>query len=306
MARVSTPFPSDYPEVTAVADRSALQQPRSESEVAFFVMIYGELLGRRFEIGREPMIIGRSVECHIRLVDDSVSRMHCQVAPGKDGVVLIDQDSTNGTYVNGSIVSARHLKDGDRVQIGRSIFKFITGDNIEQHYHEEIYRLKTTDGLTGAFNKRHFDDELKREVFRFLRYRRPLSLIMIDIDHFKNVNDEYGHLAGDRVLADLAKQLTSVARAEDTFCRYGGEEFTVLMPETELSEAVERAEMMRALIERARFEFDNVPIPVTISAGVAEAKPSHEDPDEFVAAADRRLYDAKRGGRNRVEPPPED
>ncbi|MBW2276116.1 MAG: GGDEF domain-containing protein [Deltaproteobacteria bacterium] len=305
MSRFSTPNPSDYPEVTAVADRDALMVPRQGAESANFVMIYGEHLGQRFSISGEPLVIGRAAECHIRLADDSVSRQHCQVLPGKDGIVLMDQNSTNGTYVNDTVVSARHLKDGDRVQVGRSIFKFITGDNIEQHYHEEIYRLKTTDGLTGAFNKRYFDEELKREVFRYLRYRRPLALIMIDIDHFKNVNDDYGHLAGDRVLADLAKLLISIKRSEDTFCRYGGEEFTVLMPETVLSEAVERAEMMRSMVERARFEFDGVAIPITISAGVAEAKPSYEESDEFVAASDKKLYEAKNGGRNRVEPPPE-
>jgi two-component system cell cycle response regulator len=304
MPRATTPTPSDYPEVTAVADRSDLMRPRPVAESANLVMIYGEHLGRRYVISRDPIQIGRSVECQIRLEDDSVSRLHCQVLPGKDGVVLVDQDSTNGTYVNSTAVSARHLRDGDRVQVGRSIFKFITGDNIEQHYHEEIYRLKTTDGLTGAFNKRSFDEELKREMFRFLRYRRPLSMIMIDIDHFKHVNDEYGHLAGDRVLCDLARLLMSLARSEDIFCRYGGEEFAVLLPETLLSEAIERAEMMRAMVERARFEFDGVPIPVTISAGVAEAKPNQEEPDEFVAAADRKLYEAKHGGRNRVEPPP--
>jgi diguanylate cyclase (GGDEF)-like protein len=306
MSRVSTPTPSDYPEVTAVADRDALMVPRKGAESANLVMIYGEHLGQRFSIGGEPIHIGRAADCHIRLVDDSVSRQHCQILPGKDGVVLIDQNSTNGTYVNGTVVSARHLRDGDRVQVGRSIFKFITGDNIEQHYHEEIYRLKTTDGLTGAFNKRYFDEELQREIFRYLRYRRPLAMVMIDIDHFKNVNDEYGHLAGDRVLADLAKLLISISRSEDTFCRYGGEEFAVLMPETELSEAVERAEMMRSMVERARFEFDGVPIAVTISAGVAEAKPSYEESDEFVAASDKKLYEAKNGGRNRVEPPPAD
>jgi diguanylate cyclase (GGDEF)-like protein len=305
MRRITTPAPGEYPEVTAVADRATLERPRAQSETAVLVMIYGEHLGQRFEISGDTMNIGRSADCQLRLEDDSVSRHHCQVVPGPDGVVLVDQDSTNGTYVNGTIVSARHLRDGDRVQVGRSIFKFITGDNIEQHYHEQIYRLKTTDGLTGAFNKRHFDEEIKREVFRYLRYRRPLALIMFDIDHFKNVNDEYGHLAGDRVLADLSRLLSSVSRAEDTFCRYGGEEFAVLMPETQLSEAVERAENMRAMVERARFEFDGVSIPITISGGVAEAQPSQEESDEFVAAADRKLYDAKRGGRNRIEPPPE-
>jgi diguanylate cyclase (GGDEF)-like protein len=305
MSRISTPTPSDFPEVTAVADRADLMRPRVGAESANLVMIYGEHLGRRFAIGGEPITIGRGVDCHIRLADDSVSRQHCQVIPGKDGVVLMDQSSTNGTYVNGTIVSARHLRDGDRVQVGRSIFKFITGDNIEQHYHEEIYRLKTTDGLTGAFNKRYFEEELQREFFRFLRYRRPLAMVMLDIDLFKNVNDQYGHLAGDRVLADLAKLLISITRSEDTFCRYGGEEFSVLMPETELSEAIERAEMMRSMVERARFEFDGVPIAVTVSAGVADARPSFEEASEFVASADKRLYDAKGGGRNQVQPPPD-
>ena len=295
---------SSPPDVTAVADVAGIGVSREQAGKSFCVMIYGEFLGRRFEVNDIPLSIGRATDAQIRLEDDSVSRAHCQLVPRADGVVIVDQQSTNGTYVNGTAVSTRILKDGDRIQVGRSIFKFLTGSNIEQTYHEEIYRLKTTDGLTGAYNKRSFDEELGREIFRFLRYRRPLSLVMFDIDHFKQVNDEYGHLAGDRVLSELGALFKSVVRPEDIFCRYGGEEFALLLPETDLDQAGAIAEKARALIERTRFEFDGLVIPVTISAGVAQAGPRAETSDDFVAAADRQLYAAKHGGRNRVEPPP--
>ena len=301
---MARPRPSDSPaDVTIVHDASAIRIPKEDSRVSSIVVIYGEFLGRRFQIDSAPLTIGRSQDCTIQLAsDDSVSRLHCRVSPGDDGVVIVDLNSTNGTYVNDTAVSARHLHDGDRVQVGRSIFKFLMGSNIEQAYHEEIYRLKTTDGLTGANNKRAFDEELQREFHRFLRYGRPLVLIMFDIDHFKKVNDTYGHLAGDRVLSELGRLLGGAVRAEDTFCRYGGEEFALLLPETGLVDGVRLAERLRADVEAARFEFDDMIIPVTISGGVAEASSDMAGPDKFVAAADERLYAAKRSGRNRIEP----
>jgi diguanylate cyclase (GGDEF)-like protein len=295
---------SSPPDVTAVADVAGIGVSTEQAGRSFCVMIYGEFLGRRFEVTDIPLSIGRATDAQIRLEDDSVSRAHCQIVPRADGVVIVDQQSTNGTYVNGTAVNTRILRDGDRIQVGRSIFKFLSGSNIEQTYHEEIYRLKTTDGLTGAFNKRSFDEELGREIFRFLRYRRPLSLIMFDIDHFKRVNDDFGHLAGDRVLSKLGSLFNRVSRPEDVFCRYGGEEFALLLPETGLDQACTIAEEARALVERTRFDFDDLVIPVTISAGVAQAGPLAETSDDFVAAADKRLYAAKAGGRNRVEPPP--
>ena len=303
---MARPRPSDSPaDVTIVHDASAFKLPKGASSVSSIVVIYGEFLGRRFQIDGAPLTIGRSPECTIQLDDDSVSRQHCRVSPGDDGVVLVDLNSTNGTYVNDTAVSARHLHDGDRVQVGRSIFKFLTGSNIEQAYHEEIYRLKTTDGLTGANNKRSFDEELQREFHRFLRYGRPLLLLMFDIDLFKGVNDTYGHLAGDRVLSELGRLMGGAVRSEDTFCRYGGEEFALLLPETELADGVRFAERLRADVEAARFEFDGMTIPVTISGGVAAATSDMPGPERFVAAADELLYAAKRNGRNRIEPPVE-
>ena len=300
---MARPRPSDSPaDVTIVHDASAFKLPKGASSVSSIVVIYGEFLGRRFQIDGAPLTIGRSPECTIQLDDDSVSRQHCRVSPGDDGVVLVDLNSTNGTYVNDTAVSARHLHDGDRVQVGRSIFKFLTGSNIEQAYHEEIYRLKTTDGLTGANNKRSFDEEMQREFHRFLRYGRPLVLVMLDIDHFKKVNDTFGHLAGDRVLSELGRLIGGMVRTEDTFSRYGGEEFALLLPEMGLDDGIRFAERLRADIAAARFEFDGMTIPVTISGGVAGAHADMTGPDKFVAAADELLYAAKHNGRNRIEP----
>ncbi len=295
---------SDVPDVTAVTDAEALSFPEKRSEFSYLVMIYGEYLGRRFSIKDEALMMGRSPDCDIQLTDDCVSRMHCRVIAAKDGVVVSDLDSTNGTYVNGTAVAARPLRDGDRVKVGRSIFKFLTGDNIEHAYHEEIYRLKTTDGLTSAYNKRYFDEVLEREVHRFFRYERPLSLLMMDIDHFKRINDEYGHLAGDRVLSQLGLLISTNLRKEDTFSRYGGEEFSVLMPEMDQPEAVVVAERLRQLVADAHFEFEGLDLPVTISIGAAEADMTMSAPEDFVRLADERLYKAKDSGRNRVEPPP--
>ena len=292
----------DNPEVTTISDLAKLTRPESNAGKSFVVMIHGEFLGRRFEIEHQPVTIGRGSDCTIQLQDDSVSRRHCTIVPDPTGILLNDLGSTNGTYVNNEVIDQHLLRENDRIQVGRSIFKFLTGANKEHAYHEEIYRLKTTDALTGAHNKRAFDEELQREVFRFLRYHRPLSLIMLDIDHFKLVNDRHGHLTGDHVLSRLGELIGRLARSEDNFFRYGGEEFALLMPETDLATAVARAETIRAAVEAERFVFDKLLIPITISAGVAEAWAGMGESDEFVAAADRRLYRAKENGRNRVEP----
>ncbi len=294
----------DIPDVTAVTDSEALTFPQERSEYSYLVMIYGEYLGRRFSIKDRAVLIGRSPDCDIQLADDCVSRMHCRVSSAENGIIISDLDSTNGTYIDAAAVTARVLRDGDRIKVGRSIFKFLSGDNIEHAYHEEIYRLKTTDGLTGAFNKRYFEEDLERELHRFFRYQRPLSLLMLDIDLFKKVNDEYGHLAGDRVLAQLGSLIAANVRREDTFCRYGGEEFAVLMPEMDMDGAVAVAERLRNLVSEGHFDFEGLDLPVSVSIGVAEAEASMTKPEEFVRVADDRLYEAKRKGRNRVEPPP--
>jgi diguanylate cyclase (GGDEF)-like protein len=290
---------------TAAAGWSFAASKRSESD--YLVVIHGEYLGRRYEIGSEALSIGRSHENTVQLADDNVSRFHCRLAPHADGILLYDRNSTNGTYVNGKAVTAHVLRDGEQVSVGRNIFKFLSGANVEHAYHQEIYRLMTTDNLTGAYNRSFFEREFNREMRRFFRYGRPVSLLMIDIDHFKELNDGYGHLAGDRVLAQLGLLVARQVRAEDTFCRWGGEEFVLLMPEMGELEAGETAERLRAAIAETPFVFDGekavTRASVSVSIGVAQATREMHLPQDLVEAVDQRLYEAKRAGRNRVFPP---
>jgi diguanylate cyclase (GGDEF)-like protein len=268
---------------------------------ACLVIIYGADLGKRIPLGTEDLECGRSVQTGIALDDDAVSRRHARFAWTGSCFVVTDLGSTNGTFVNDAFVRERVLRDGDQVKIGHTIFKFICGGNIELSYHEEIYRLMTFDGLTQIQNKRSFENALEREVSRAHRYGRPLSLVMFDIDHFKRVNDEHGHLAGDAVLRQLASLVSGNIRREDVAARVGGEEFALLLPELALDQARLCAEKLRAIVARTPCRFDDREIPITSSFGVAELPlTSPPDPKELYRLADERLYAAKRGGRNRV------
>lgn len=267
---------------------------------ACLVVIYGAELGRRYIIDGREMTIGRATTNDICVSQDSVSRVHATLDVDDSGVRIRDNESTNGTYVNDHKVHERWLKDGDLVKIGRSIFKFLTGDNIESAYHEEIYRLSTVDGLTQIFNKRYFLDTLDRELSRARRYDRPLALVMFDIDHFKACNDTYGHRAGDYVLREIANLVRDRARKVDVVARYGGEEFAIILPEIDLEGAKVMAEKVRQMIETQRFVFEGRHIPVTISVGVAELLPDLANSDDLIKTADARLYRAKEGGRNQV------
>lgn len=268
---------------------------------AALIVIYGLELGRKYDLVKEEIIIGRSAKADIQVDQESISRNHACIRSRAEGVSIQDLGSTNGTYVNDEQTQGeRRLHNGDLVKIGRTIFKFLASGNIEAAYHDEIYRLTTMDGLTQIYNRRYFDEALERELSRSRRYERSLSLVLFDVDHFKQVNDRYGHLAGDYVLKQLASLLQTQLRREDVFARYGGEEFGLLLPEIESEGAVKVAEKVRRLVERQRFEFDRQVIPVTVSLGVATLGLEHRDAADFKRAADARLYEAKSSGRNRV------
>jgi two-component system cell cycle response regulator len=279
--------------VSKISDRPA-------SKEACLVVIYGMDLGKKYNVDRPSLIIGRSSKADIQIDQESVSRNHCKIINTGKTILLRDLGSTNGTYVNDELVDEYVLRDGDFIKIGRCIFKFLSGSNIENAYHEEIYRLTTVDGLTQIYNKRYFIETLEREIGRAQRYRRDLSLIMFDIDHFKQINDTYGHLAGDHVLKQLAAVIKSRIRREDILARYGGEEFSIVLPEIDSYNAQQFAEKIRMLTEKAVFKFEDTEIPVTISIGVASLSPDVQDPQEFVRQADQHLYEAKSQGRNRV------
>jgi diguanylate cyclase (GGDEF)-like protein len=278
---------------------------QAANEEACLVQIYGPSLGKKYvlEKGTETTV-GRGEQTTIVLELDNVSRRHCTVLSKPDGCWLRDDGSTNGTYLNNVEVRAESLlRSGDLIKIGGAIFKFLYGGelgSIEAQYHEEIYRLTIIDGLTQTHNKRYLLEFLDREMARCGRHGRPLSILLLDVDHFKKINDGYGHLAGDYVLRELAQQVKTRIRREECFARYGGEEFVLVLPETGHDNTVYLAEKLRKMVETHRFSFEGKEIKVTFSGGVADMQPEHQNPLAFLNAADARLYEAKRAGRNRI------
>ena len=271
---------------------------------ACLVHIYpsGPNMGKRYPLQGETLILGRGESSQILLQDNSVSRTHCKIEPTKDGIYIVDTKSLNGTFVNDRPTRGAHLlQDGDYVRAGNAIFRFLTGGNIESEYHEEIYRLTIFDGLTQIHNNRYLTDFLDREVARSQRHQRPLSVLMLDLDKFKVVNDQHGHLCGDHVLRELSNRIRHTVRREDLFARYGGEEFALVLVESSHEQAVEVAERIRATMEQSPFWFESLPIPVTLSVGVATTNgETAVSATELLKQADANLYRAKNAGRNRV------
>ena len=258
-------------------------------------------LGKRFSLVEGNVQIGRGTENDVVLHSDSVSRRHARIEIRGGGYHLVDMHSTNGTYVNDDLVDRQELNRGDQIKIGDTILKFLSGADLESQYHETIYRMTIMDGLTNVHNKRYFVEQLDRELSRAARHRRPLTMVMLDIDHFKVVNDEFGHLAGDHVLKEVAQLAKSRLRPDDVIARYGGEELALILPETDLAGGVQIANELRKMIATASFVFEDEDIDVTVSCGVAQLDPAWSSYD-FVKAADEQLYEAKGAGRNRVCP----
>jgi diguanylate cyclase (GGDEF)-like protein len=283
-----------------LVDIEVFSTAAKSTDRACLVVIYGPDLGKRASLGHGTFEIGRSSRSDLPIDQESISRHHARITFDGGRHVIEDLGSTNGTFVNDQNVRRNPLKDGDQIKLGRSILKYMSGDNIEANYHEEIYRLMTMDALTQTHNRRYFNEALEREYQRSLRYHRALALVLFDIDHFKQINDTYGHVAGDSVLRQLARVVKPRLRTQDVLARVGGEEFAILLPEVEIAGARVAAEKVRRLVETARFLVDQKEFGCTISAGVVTFEPGMETPQALYESADKRLYEAKNGGRNRV------
>lgn len=258
-------------------------------------------LTKRIDLSRGIMRIGRDTINDIVLEDKEVSRRHARLEARGMSWVLMDVGSTNGTFLNDrELDGCVKLKRGDRITVGSHIFKFLTGDDVESAYHDEIYKLSITDNLTGLSNHRALLDEVAREFSRARRHALPTSFVMIDIDRFKAVNDHFGHLAGDTVLTSVAARVREATRREDTVARYGGEEIGVLLPQTPLAGAVAEAERIRTAVASLVTEYRNEPISVTVSIGCAELGPEDICSNDLIRRADEKLYAAKLAGRNNV------
>ena len=295
---------ADYDEKTRVTQ--VVQQPPADDSPSndCLVVIYTAepgLLGKRFVLDKSPTRLGHGAESQIVLEGDSVSRRHAHLERRAGAWYVVDDGSTNGTYVNEEQISREQLLvNGDRIKVGPSILKFLSGADAEAKYHEEIYRMTIVDGLTQIHNKRALFEALEKELMRARRYERDLSLLMFDIDFFKRINDQYGHLAGDHVLRELARIVQERIRREEVFARYGGEEFVILLPETPLPGAAALAESLRARVANHAFVFQGERIPVTVSIGTALLGENDKVASDLIQRADEKLYEAKRGGRNRV------
>jgi diguanylate cyclase (GGDEF)-like protein len=273
------------------------------SRDACLVHIYptGPTMGARYPLTEAALVVGRGEDCTIQIQDHSVSRRHARIEHAQDGFYVHDLQSTNGTFVNDRPVADALLHDGDYLRVGNCIFRFLAGGNVEAEYHEEIYRLTIIDGLTQVHNQRYLVEFLDRELARSARHQRPLALILFDIDWFKTINDELGHLGGDFTLRELAACVKKTVRREDLFARYGGEEFALVLVETSQEGAIDVAERIRKSVAKHPFRFEDKPFSLTISLGVAvtPGDASLTAPG-LLRQADDKLYQAKRAGRNRV------
>jgi diguanylate cyclase (GGDEF)-like protein len=283
---------------------TAPRRPSSAvSKDACMVHIYptGPTMGARYPLQSTALVLGRGEDCAIQIHDHSVSRRHARIEPAPDGYYVFDLQSTNGTFVNDKPLTNAKLHDGDYLRVGNCIFRFLAGGNVESEYHEEIYRLTIMDGLTQIHNQRYLLEFLDRELARSARHQRPLALILLDIDWFKTINDELGHLGGDFTLRELANCVRKTVRREDLFARYGGEEFALVLVETSKEGATEVAERIRQSVEKHPFRFEDKPFSLTVSLGVAfTAGDASLTAAGLVRQADDKLYLAKRAGRNRV------
>lgn len=278
-----------------------LKVPTSRS--AWLVVVSGGArVGAMYPLDAAEVVIGRASDAGVVLDDEGASRRHAWVVHREDGLfVLEDRGSTNGTFVNGERVGTHVLSDGDKIQIGATILRFDYQDSFDAALQRDLFESATRDGLTRVMNKKTFLDLMVKELAFSRRHSTPLSLVMLDIDHFKTINDTWGHLAGDAVLVRLAAEVQGTTRTEDVLARYGGEEFVLVLRQTARANAFVLAERVRVLVERTEFVWEGQRIPVTVSLGIAEFDPAtHEDASAIIGAADERLYEAKHAGRNRV------
>jgi two-component system cell cycle response regulator len=295
--------PVSWDDITHVKapPNSAVKAPVTRDQ-AYLIVLAGSAMGEMFKITHERTVIGRGQRADVRMMDEGVSREHCEILVEGEKIILHDLGSTNGTYCRGLRIDRHELTDGDKILVGSgTVLKFTYHDKLDEVFQRQMYESALRDDLTKAFNKKYFMDRVESEFAYAVRHNVPLSLVSFDIDHFKMINDSHGHPAGDHVLSELSATILALVRVEDVFARVGGEEFSTICRGADGTHARIVAERLRQAVESRAFMFDNKNIPVTISVGLASVPhPAIRDAMEFISAADQMLYEAKRSGRNRV------
>jgi len=274
------------------------------------IFLSGELLAVPIPLERGEVVLGRALETDVRINDARVSRQHARITAVKNqdqttNYVITDLSSRNGTLLNGQKIARGTLQHGDKITIGSQLLRFEMLDEIDREYQRQIRRLLSHDDLTGLLSSRSFFSELRREAERAKQENRMFCVLMMDVDHFKAVNDTYGHLTGSKTLEEIGSCITQNLRSGDAAARFGGEEFAAFLLDGELVQGMVAAERIRASIENNGFSVIRQGKPsethhITISIGIAVFPNDSSDPIELVEMADSALYHAKREGRNRV------
>jgi diguanylate cyclase (GGDEF) domain len=275
------------------------------------VFLSGDLIAVPIPLERAEVIVGRALEADVRINDTKASRLHARITTivdpdtKKTDYVLADLSSRNGTLLNGRIISTETLQNGDKIMIGEHLMRFDLLDEIDREYQKQIHRLISHDDLTGLLSSRSFFSELRREASRSKAENRNFCVLMMDVDHFKNVNDTFGHLTGSKTLEELGGCIVKNLRTGDAAARFGGEEFAAFLLDAELPQAIVAAERIRSCIQDNGFSVvrrgkTEELHRITISIGISSFPQDSSDPIELVEMADSALYRAKREGRNRV------
>jgi two-component system, cell cycle response regulator len=295
------------------AGNSTVKTDRSINDISAYVPIItflsGPALGKEITIMGRPLVLGRGEDCDIVIPDPSVSRKHLQIScrrvlkGGKEDLIVVIRDlgSKNGTLVNYSAVHQKVLKPGDKISMGHIILKFDRRDLAEQSFYEEIYRLATIDQLTSVLNKATITRSLSEEIAASVRDHRWISVLLMDVDRFKSINDVHGHLMGDRILQAVARVLRTSIRRRDKVGRFGGDEFMIVLPETGPKGALKLAERIRSSIEKSAGAELGIVEGITTSIGVASCRAVDPGCDSLLEHADSALYRAKVLGKNRAE-----
>ena len=268
-------------------------------------VLAGSDAGRVFTLESGTMVVGRSTPSVIHIEHESISRQHCEITVSAVNRVLIrDLNSTNGTRINDKDIGSQtiELRGGERIRLSKHVvLKFAFQDPLEREMQEDLYSSAVRDPLTGVHNKRFFQERLDHEIAYATRHGTALSLLMFDLDHFKNVNDTHGHPVGDTVLVELAQRVQKALRSEDVFARYGGEEFAIIMRGTPIVEAERVGRRILQSVREQPIPSGDLHIPLTVSIGIAAFR--SEQPatsGDFVSQTDQLLYEAKQEGRDRL------
>jgi two-component system cell cycle response regulator len=282
------------------------EPPMCTTMPMYLIMVSGGIPGAMLRLAPGGTRLGRATESTFQLSEISISRRHATIDADAQGVVrLTDLGSTNGTFLNGRRLRPHEpfrLKDGDRVQLGSSvIFKFVRLDPCEEQFQREMYERTVRDGLTGLYNRSFFLNQVGPLAQFGAGCGLGLAILMLDIDHFKRINDAHGHDAGDVVLREVADVLRESTRNEDLVARYGGEEFVLALPVSAPDQATERAERIRASLAERPIVAGSTLLRVTASLGLAFAPADRpRSPAALITAADRCLLQAKHAGRDRI------